>query len=292
MYVAPTPFDEIYGPDGSLIWSRRLKAKPPRRAVSSDVADAMIYMLQSVVRSGTGRPAGLPDRPVAGKTGTAEGGRDLWFIGSIPQLTTAVWFGYDQNWKTSSSSVQAAYAWNAFMSKIVKDIPVREFPPKPELTGPFIPYVPPKLRDKAKPKDGPGDATPVAPDRWEPPSSWTPPPREPDRTEEAPASRRRWTPAPIDPLPQDQETPRQSESPAPEKPRWQPPAPEQRRWQPPAREERPWTPPAREERRSEPPAPAPAPAPAPVAPAPVPAPVAAPPPLTPPPPVSPPPPVP
>jgi penicillin-binding protein 1A len=279
LYVAPTPFDLIYGPDGALIWSRRLKAKPPRRAVSSDVADAMMYMLQNVVRVGTGRPAGLADRPVAGKTGTAEGGRDLWFIGSIPQLTTAVWFGYDENWKTSSSSVQAAYAWNAFMSRIVKDIPVREFPPKPELTGEFIPYVPPKLRDKGKSKENTSQPAPVAPDRWEPPSSWTPPAAEPNRAEEAP--RRRWTPEPIDPVPPESGGASQSEPPVQETPRWQPPA----------REERPWQPPAREERRGEPAAPTavPAPAPDPVA---APAPTAAQAPPPPPPPVSPPPPLP
>lgn len=291
LYVAPTPFDLIYGPDGALIWSRRQKAKPPRRAVSSDVADAMMYMLRNVVRAGTGRPAGLADRPVAGKTGTAEGGRDLWFIGSIPQLTTAVWFGYDENWKTSSSSVQAAYAWNAFMSRIVKDIPVREFPPKPELTGEFIPYVPPKLPNKGKSKDNTSQPAPIAPDRWEPPSSWTPPAAEPNRTEEEP--RRRWTPEPIDPVPAEPGAARPSEPPVQETPRWQPPAREERPWQPPDPEQRRGQPPARDEPRAEPPAPAaaapaPAPAPAPVV---VPAPTAAqaPPP---PPPVSPPPPLP
>ena len=292
LYVAPTPFDLIYGPDGTLIWSRRQKAKPPRRAVSSDVADAMMYMLRNVVRSGTGRPAGLADRPVAGKTGTAEGGRDLWFIGSIPQLTTSVWFGYDENWKTSSSSVQAAYAWNAFMSRIVKDIPVREFPPKPELTGEFIPYVPPKLPNKGKSKDNTSQPTPIAPDRWEPPSSWTPPAAEPNRDEDAP--RRRWSPEPIDPVPPEPGAARPSEPPVQETPRWQPPAREERPWQPPAPEQRRWQPPAREERRAEPPAPAaaapaPVPAPAPVV---VPAPTAAQAPPSPPPPVSPPPPLP
>jgi penicillin-binding protein 1A len=152
-------------------------AKKPVRAVSSDVADAVMVMLQNVVRAGTGAPAGLGDRAVAGKTGTAEGARDLWFIGSIPQLTTAIWFGYDENYKTGSTSATSASAWHSFMSKIVKDIPPQPFPPKPELTGTFIPYVPPKKQKK----DNARTAAPVGRE-----SSWEAPP-EPDAAE-----RRRW----------------------------------------------------------------------------------------------------
>ena len=70
---------------------------------------------------------------MAGKTGTSEGGRDLWFIGSIPQLTTGVWLGYDDSRTTKSTSVVATYAWRAFMAPISKDLPVRQFPPKPQL---------------------------------------------------------------------------------------------------------------------------------------------------------------
>ena len=46
------------------------------------------------MRAGTGRRAALPDRPVAGKTGTTENYGDAWFVGYTPQLVTAVWVGY------------------------------------------------------------------------------------------------------------------------------------------------------------------------------------------------------
>ena len=104
VYVKPTAFEDIRGPGGELIWSRRRDGARGSRAVDSDVADTMNWMLQRVVTGGTGTAASLGDRPVAGKTGTSEGTRDLWFIGSIPQLTTAVWFGYDNNAPTGSSS--------------------------------------------------------------------------------------------------------------------------------------------------------------------------------------------
>ena len=133
IYVKPTPFEEILGPNGELLWSRRVEGDSGKRAVNSDIAAMMMWMLQRAVQSGTGGGAALPNRPVAGKTGTSEGGRDLWFIGSIPQLTTGVWLGYDNSRGTKNTSVVATYAWRAFMAPITKNLPVRQFPPRPEL---------------------------------------------------------------------------------------------------------------------------------------------------------------
>jgi len=155
IYVKPTPFEEILGPDGELLWSRRVDGDQGRRAVSSDLAALMLWMLQRAVQSGTGGGAALPDRPVAGKTGTSEGGRDLWFIGSIPQLTTGVWLGYDNSRETKSTSVVATYAWRAFMAPISKDLPARQFPPKPDLQDTY--------RGGKKPPERRNDA-PATPD--------------------------------------------------------------------------------------------------------------------------------
>ena len=138
IYIKPTPFEEILGPEGQLLWSRRLNGDRGHPAVASDIADAMLWMLRQAVAAGTGAGASLDDRPVAGKTGTSEGGRDLWFIGSIPQLTAGVWLGYDNSRETGTTSVLATYAWRAFMAPIVKGMPVRQFPPKPELSGSFV----------------------------------------------------------------------------------------------------------------------------------------------------------
>ena len=137
VYVKPMAIEEIRGPQGNVIWSRRIDGDKGRRAIDSEVADAMNWMLQRVVTGGTGGAARLDDRPVAGKTGTSEGARDLWFIGSIPQLTTAVWFGYDNNAETKSSSGEAAWAWSRFMTQVKNNYDVENFPPKPALNRPF-----------------------------------------------------------------------------------------------------------------------------------------------------------
>jgi penicillin-binding protein 1A len=166
VYVSPTPFEEILGPDGDLLWSRRVDGDRGRRAVASDIADAMLWMLQQVVNGGTGAGASMPGRPVAGKTGTSEGGRDLWFIGGIPQLTTGLWLGYDNNRGTNSTSAVAVEAWADYMRPIVRDLPVRQFPPKPQLTGRFNPLT--ALRRVDQPAGRPA----VPPEgRWQPPNA-------------------------------------------------------------------------------------------------------------------------
>ena len=159
VYVTPTPFEEILGPNGELLWSRRVDGDRGRRAVPSDIADAMLWMLQQVVKGGTGYGAVPPDRPAAGKTGTSEGGRDLWFIGGVPQLVTGLWLGYDNNKETKSTSAVAVVAWADYMGPILKDLPVRQFPPKPQLTGKFDPL----KALKGKPKTVEPDGTPAPP---------------------------------------------------------------------------------------------------------------------------------
>ena len=177
IYVQPTPFEDILGPDGQLLWTRRVDGDRGRRAVTSDIADTMLWMLQQVVKGGTGGGAALPDRPVAGKTGTSEGGRDLWFIGSIPQLTTGVWLGYDDSRETKSTSVVATLAWRAFMAPISKTLPVRQFPPKPQLQNSYKPEAKAakpegQERDAAAPATAP--AAPELPESFAPVPEGTP----------------------------------------------------------------------------------------------------------------------
>ncbi len=178
VFVSATPFEEISGPNGELLWNRRVDGDKGRRAVDSPIADAMVWMLQQVVNGGTGGAASLPGRPVAGKTGTSEGARDLWFIGGIPQLTTGIWLGYDNNSKTGSDSGSAAAAWGRYMAVVVKDLPVRQFPPKPVLTSTFKPTRQAKSTfQPGRPSNLP---TPGEDRDWQEPSQ-APPPSEPGR---------------------------------------------------------------------------------------------------------------
>ena len=114
---------------GEIVYAAEYK---PRRVLDQGSAAIMTWMLENVVQAGTGRAAQL-DRPVAGKTGTSDESRDLWFIGYIPQLVTGVWLGNDANDPTRGSSSTAASTWHQFMVKAVEGMPVEKFPEQPNL---------------------------------------------------------------------------------------------------------------------------------------------------------------
>lgn len=132
-YVESHGIRRILDRNGKVIYDG--KNQKPKRVVDKDSVAIITSMLENVVNSGTGTPARLDDRAVAGKTGTSDESRDLWFIGYIPQLVTGVWLGNDDNYPTSGNSGTAAQTWYNFMSEATEKIPVREFPELPELDG-------------------------------------------------------------------------------------------------------------------------------------------------------------
>jgi len=92
--VTPTGINKVYDSEGKLIYS----AKPERRQVlMPEVATQLLSMLISVVTKGTGRRAQIPGYQVAGKTGTSEEVKDVWFVGFTPTIACGVWIGRDDN---------------------------------------------------------------------------------------------------------------------------------------------------------------------------------------------------
>jgi len=87
--------------------------------------------LEGVVKQGTGWRARSLGRPVAAKTGTTDQFMDAWFIGYTPELITGVWVGFDEERSLGENETGARAAspiWVAFMSQILKDKPVKDFP--------------------------------------------------------------------------------------------------------------------------------------------------------------------
>jgi penicillin-binding protein 1A len=129
MHVEPHGILKVTNSQGEVIYNAD---KQPKRVVDEGTAAIMTWMLENVVQNGTGQPASLGDRQVAGKTGTSEKARDLWFVGYIPQLVTGVWLGYDDSYPTGGSSGLAADVWRQFMQAATKDIKVAKFPDLPK----------------------------------------------------------------------------------------------------------------------------------------------------------------
>lgn len=128
VHVQPYGIERIIDQRGNVIYEAKVKSD---RAIDEDTSAIMTWMLRNVVNDGTGRAAQLDDRPVAGKTGTSDEARDLWFVGYIPQLVAGVWLGNDNNQPTGGASGTAAYTWHQFMVKVVKNMKVEKFPDRP-----------------------------------------------------------------------------------------------------------------------------------------------------------------
>ncbi|MGK7872159.1 MAG: transglycosylase domain-containing protein [Xenococcaceae cyanobacterium] len=118
--------------EGNVIYEADFQ---PEQALDEESAAIVTWMLRGVVASGTGQGAQI-GRPVAGKTGTSDKSRDLWFIGYIPQVVAGVWLGNDDNEPTWGASSTAAAVWRQFMIEVVKEMPVEAFPALPkQLSG-------------------------------------------------------------------------------------------------------------------------------------------------------------
>ncbi|TEB05933.1 Penicillin-binding protein 1A [Pelotomaculum schinkii] len=127
VYIEPTAIIRVEKADGIILDQHVSKQ---RSAMKATTAYLITDMLRSVIQSGTGTGAQI-GRPAAGKTGTTDEGKDIWFVGYTPELTAAVWIGYD-----TPTSMQQAYGgmypakiWQEIMSKALSGLPVQGFTP-------------------------------------------------------------------------------------------------------------------------------------------------------------------
>ncbi len=117
--VRPSPhtFEDVVGTEGRALVRRTLRFE---RVLDPGAAYLVISLLEGVVERGTAtrvRAAGLRG-PIAGKTGTTDDERDLWFVGFTPELVAVVWLGFDEPRSIGvSSSSGALPIWIRFMKE-------------------------------------------------------------------------------------------------------------------------------------------------------------------------------
>ena len=156
----PIFIKRILDRDGNLLEENLLpfySVEPSKeeQVITPQTAFLMTYLLEGVVKQGTGWRARSLGRPVAAKTGTTDQFMDAWFIGYTPELITGVWVGFDEERSLGENETGARAAspvWVGFMSKILKDKPVKDFP-APEEGIEFM-KIDPKTGQISLEKDG------------------------------------------------------------------------------------------------------------------------------------------
>ncbi|WP_052391381.1 transglycosylase domain-containing protein [Streptomyces sp. NRRL B-24484] len=154
-----------------------LPAHSTTQAVGAEAARATTAMLQGVVDDpgGTGWRAGALNRPVAGKTGTTDNSRSVWFVGYTPELVTAVaLFGQDPatgaqvtldgvgGTGEAAGGRYPTLIWAAYMKAALAGEPVSDFTaPKQVRTRPAEPS--PTGSAPAAPSVAPSSPTASAP---------------------------------------------------------------------------------------------------------------------------------
>lgn len=92
-------------------------------------------ILEGVIQRGTGqRIKEMVNKHLAGKTGTTNDAKDLWFVGFSPDLAVGVFMGYDQPRSLGDSAQAALYTapiFGDFMKVALKDKPDIPFRPPP-----------------------------------------------------------------------------------------------------------------------------------------------------------------
>ncbi|MBD2497205.1 transglycosylase domain-containing protein [Nostoc sp. FACHB-280] len=131
----PTIIARITDSSGNVLLDNTPK---PQLVLDPWASAAIIDTMRSVITEGTGKNAAI-DRPAAGKTGTTSSEKDIWFVGTVPQLTTAVWVGRDDNKQLAhgaTGGVMVAPIWRDFMTKALKGVPVENFKPPSQFPRP------------------------------------------------------------------------------------------------------------------------------------------------------------
>ncbi len=136
VYQEPYLVQTITDVNGRIIYNYQPKN---HRVITRTTAGLMTEILRQAVRYGTGTSAAIAITS-AGKTGTTTDSRDLWYVGYIDELATAVWVGNSDNTPVtgyrSYGGAVAAPIWRDYMNKLFYSYWLEQKPVPQEVTEP------------------------------------------------------------------------------------------------------------------------------------------------------------
>jgi len=112
-------------------------------------------LMEGVVQAGTGAALKEVGKPIAGKTGTSNEAKDLWFVGFSPDLVVGLYVGYDKP-RSLGRSAQAGHTAAPIARDFMK-LALADKPPVPFKIPPGIRLV--RVVAKTGARAGPGETS-------------------------------------------------------------------------------------------------------------------------------------
>lgn len=123
VYTKPVLYTKVIDHDGNVVIDNTV----PETSVALKASTAFMLtdaMTGVVAESGgTATKIRMYNMPVAGKTGTSDDRKDLWFVGYTPYYTAGIWFGYDDSTPVSSRTSNyygQQYLWKNIMADVIE----------------------------------------------------------------------------------------------------------------------------------------------------------------------------
>ncbi|GAA5435380.1 transglycosylase domain-containing protein [Deinococcus sp. A31D244] len=140
LYRVPRYLNKVTTARGEILYDASSEPVRPDRVWTPQIAWLGLDMIRGVVNDLTAAQGGLAERakfgewPVAGKTGTSNGPKDFWFVGTTPLYTGSVWVGRQQGGEMPTyyfSGYVNAPIWRRMMELAHAGQPVRQFSEPP-----------------------------------------------------------------------------------------------------------------------------------------------------------------
>lgn len=130
VYTQPILYSKILDKDGNVL----LDNVPEKHTAMKDsTAWLLTSAMEDVVSKCTGTPAQISNYGIAeaGKTGTTDDYKDLWFVGYTPYYTAGIWFGYDDStlmrYRLGYNYNAHKVLWKNIMNEVLEGYEDRDF---------------------------------------------------------------------------------------------------------------------------------------------------------------------
>ncbi len=124
VYTEPILYTRVLDHDGNILLNKEPITRPVMKETTAYLlTDAMV----ETVQSGTGTAVQFKNMAIAGKTGTTNATKDLWFAGYTPYYVAAIWMGYDEPQRMAYVKNYHKWIWRDVMEAAHKDLPYKNF---------------------------------------------------------------------------------------------------------------------------------------------------------------------